>query len=243
MKDYILFLGIILFTCNLSAKEHYTITEDKEDKLVGKTLNFDKPVTYIKGLKHCNDLNKDLAINSICLISKKAKYKLTTLDKKSKFCFLQPKNKHQLRTVIKDNSTFKVINKYHSEFNSFSYKILGQGVGKIVLLKDNKGNYVEANYEDLKSLSYKINDKEKKLLSIRENENIEKRFCFRAKNIGQFNNTLNYIKELKLDISIEPTQCDNFGVRKGFILKTNNFDDFHTFDFFREDYNIHGRWF
>lgn len=241
MRFFILFFFIIL-SLNLYSKEHYNLIKLSNKQYINKEFTFNVPLIYISGLKQCNHLNKKLALNSECLLINKSKYKLSKLNTQCEYCSFQRKNnKHLFKIEVNYNPNFTVVEEYNVDINHFSYQLLGSNIEKVLLLKDNKGNYVETSVSFIKSIKHTLSNEEKQLLSLK-NKTISKQFCFNSKNQNRYDKLNNLISDLNLNINITKNKCDNLGLRNGFLLETLNFNHFLTFEMFKEDYYINGKW-
>ena len=235
-----LVLLIGLHSSLATSKQHYTIDKVKNSSNIGKTYKIESPHVYIENISLCNQLEKYVAINSSCRLLSESVFKIGKTYSNCTGCLDKERMPYPLRVRLKESSTLTVIKEYSTRINYLSYKIFG-GDGRIIyLLKDENGNKIEASPIQIKVLEMKNSRKNKKTMD--RSVPISKNLCFYNEN--QFQKIEQMIIDFEFQNSIETEEidCYHLGLKKGINIKTNNFDEFFTFDYYKHEWGIYGKW-
>jgi hypothetical protein len=245
VKSSVAMLFLFFVSFLVESKEHYKIEEVENSKHVGKIFNLKKPVAYVDGLSKCSKLKKQIALNTDCLHLKRSKYKLKTIVSNCSNCIDKKRLVSPLRLILKEELELTVVSEYKSSVNYFMYKLLGgSSEHSYFLLKDSAGNFVEVLSLQLSMMLSDATKKEKRILSVKERGFVVKQFCFFDKE-DRFDFVEGMMKDFELDRSakIERRNCETLGLYEGFVFLTEDFNSFLTFDYFRRDWGIHGKWY
>ena len=252
---YIFFLIIIIsFTSNAFAKkEHYKIEEIKNSKYIGKVYYVEKPIVYIKNLSECNNLTKNIALNTSCLFIKKSEFKIKEIPYNCTGCLNKKRMPIPLRVELKEKTKLTVVAVFSSSVNYLSYKIFGSNTShKHFLCIDQDGNYIEIPFNAIDSkfgiMSDSIDRESNKIMGIKQLPYISKQICYYEKSSDDFESSKNKIIkmisdfELSDSIKVSDSVCNRRGMRKkGIVLTTKNFNDFLTFYYFKGEWGIYGK--
>lgn len=235
---------ILLTQFPAHSSEHYSIENIKDSENIGKVYKISKPVVYIEGLSHCNDLSKNIALNADCIVIKEARYKLKNLRPNCNNCIDKKRMPNPLKVRFKENLTLTVVGEYSSSINYLAYRIFGSKNIKFLLLKDQDGNLIEVMSSWMDFIDGKINYEEKRLIATKDFKHISKLLCFYPDHNKQ-DKVTNMINDFKLNssIKIEHRDCKFSGTDKGVVIMTDNFDDFLTFNYFMGGWGIYGKWY
>lgn len=250
---YMFFFIIINFNSNVFAKDHYKIEEIKDSKYIGKVYYIEKPIVYIKNLSKCNNLTKNIALNTSCLFVDKSEFKIEEIPHNCTGCLSKKTMPVPLRIELKEKTTLTVVGVFSASVNYLSYKIFGGSKPhKHFLFIDQDGNYIEIPFYAIDSnfgiMSDNINRDSNKIMAIKQLPYIVKQICYYEKSYDDLKSNKNKIIKMLSDfelsdsIKISDSICNRRGMKKkGVVLTTKNFNDFLTFYYFKGEWGIYGK--
>lgn len=249
-----LMIILSIFAMSSANADIYKI-EKEDSNLIGKTIKINKPMAYISGIELCNNLKDSIAYNTDCFLDGRGQYKLTELTTNCHNCLDSDRLTKKRRLHYKENIELKVIDVYKATHKKITYRIMNTPIS-FVLLEDNDKNKIEILkpiFDNLETDSSHLNKEQKKIESnynlFKDSGFLVKTFCFYdMKTITseeQFENVKKLVKDFDLDLRIEKySHCRTKGkAGVNVILKRNsNFSEFLTFDFYKGDWGLAGRW-
>lgn len=250
---YILIISTFLLSSQSESKDHYTVEKVKDSKYVGNVYKIEKPVVYIENLSQCNYLDKYVALNTSCLFVEKSQYKIEEVSHNCTGCLSKETMPIPLRVSLKESVELTVVAEYSASINYLSYRFFGGNrPHKILLLKDENGNYVESasyNFDsDFSLLSNKASRESNKIMAIKAIPYIVYQICFYEQQPLDSEENKRKIEKMLSDfklsnsIQVSDSTCNRKGVlKKGVVLTSKNFDDFLTFYYFKGEWEIYGK--
>ncbi len=246
-------IAVLVFWISGIANNNYTI-EEYQPALIGKTFTVNKPIAYVKGLDHCNELPEPNAYNTACLLHPQVMLGITELTNSCVGC-LNPEDIRRPRTLLyKEQSTFQVVGAYTYQPNFFVDRLFGW-TGSSILVTDSLGNLLEISEIFLKLLVEKpsLSSEERYLKYLHDSRNVNNEInevmCFFPTKYREYTAKIQQIETmivlLNLEGKITVTEyefCDSQHYSGGISVQSNDFDSFLTLQYYLHAGGVFDKW-
>lgn len=237
----------ILFSYRVYAGIHYNVSVKEPSQNIGNVYEVNKPMAYIKGLSQCNELPKEIALNTDCLKTRAADYRLDNIMARCANCLDSKRMKNPLSVEVRKGVRLKVVGEYTSKINYLMYRLFGSNGIDYSILEDQDGNLLEVMTVKLDILFFDPSNELKRFMTFEREDGhgIAKLFCFDG-DVDKFKNVLKMLDDFKLNnrIQAQEMSCKRIrGFNNGVMLMTDDFNALTTFEHFRVSWGINGRWY